>query len=482
MTQSSETPSPVPSASFSPPSQAGVLMGWSMHQVVVGSVGLLMIVAAMPMGRNLLDWANLPWAALTVASMVTVRGRSLWQLLMVRLGFALRRATGRTKWTVSPMAVDTTVGLVDLPGATGQRLRPWPVIDTEFGGAAFILDQASGEATAVIVTDARAWIFAPDRDKAGRAEAWSRVMREVMDMKGVKRVVTQARTLAVPHVPEPARRDDATMRDIREVEGSRLVAETRHDLVVSLTVDTGAVEDEIHAAGGGRAGVSQVLKERVCRLASLLPGTGTLNDRTMWADWAILRGMMKTMTDPSAWGLLNDLGQLPDDVPVSTSWIEYADRIRVDRMWAKTLWVDTWPSDRVMAGWLEPVTAQNRLQLVLTQAWRPKPESKAVKDLDTRMAELDRIIALSNRVKRPVDPKVLAEREEVLARRRQAAKDQGDVAFQGFLTVISPSKDQLHTDLARLRSTVGDGVHLDDLTAQQWAGWLAALPLGQAGR
>ncbi len=65
---------------------------------------------------------------------------------------------------------------------------------------------------------------------------------------------------------------------------------------------------------------------------------------------------------------------------------------------------------------------------------------------------------------------------------REVANDGGALEFQGFITVIAPNITQLEEDCLRLHNLCADVLHLDSLRNQQWAGWLLALPLGQASR
>ena len=188
----------IPSASFSPPSRAGVILWLKPHQLVLGGIPLALILLQVVQGGDMLSMRNIPLAVLIAVSAIDVNGRSLWQILATRLGFQLRRATGQTRWTVSPMAVDSVTSMIDLPGAAGERLRRVELVDTMFAGASYLEDLADGTVTAVLRADAANWMFAPSRAQAERAAGFREMQRVTCMLPGVRRVDTQMRCLMRP--------------------------------------------------------------------------------------------------------------------------------------------------------------------------------------------------------------------------------------------------------------------------------------------
>ena len=198
----------IPSASFSPPSRAGVVLWLKPHQLVLGGVPLALIILQVVRGQELIRTGNVPLVLLIAVSLIDVNGRSLWQILATRLGFQLRRATGQTRWTVSPMAVDSVTSMIDLPGAAGERLRRVNLVDTMFAGASYLEDLADGTVTAVLRADAANWMFAPSRTQAERAAGFREMQRVTCMLPGVRRVDTQMRCLMRP-APDDAPEGDS---------------------------------------------------------------------------------------------------------------------------------------------------------------------------------------------------------------------------------------------------------------------------------
>lgn len=472
------------SASFSPLSNAGVLLWWQRHQLIVGIIALAWILIPMlAAGRSLFDWANLPPAVVLGVDVVSVHGRSLWQIMAVRLGFALRRATGQTRWTMRPMSMRQTVGLVDLPGAAGQRMKPIEVVDTEYEGACFLWDKESGQATAVLHLMGSPLLFHRDEEKDMRAEAFSKIMEDMAEKPDVVRVVTQARSLLTPRPQNPAVPSTWVEQEADDMMDEKMTATMTHDMIVTVTVDPAKAKDAVRSLGGGVAGVSGLLKLRLTDLVdALVSGAGAdAASPVVWMDWWQIRAQMKQLVDPEAARVLNRRGELLDDVPVATSWSEYPKEIRVGDRWARTLWVDRWPHERVEIGFLDGLVAQSRMQMVFTQAWTVIPGDKADRRLDNRLAELERLQKLNASLGRAPSAKVSQEIGQLESRKEQLVSNPAEVGFQGFVTLLAGSRDQLDKGQRRLAGQ-NKLLHFDKMLGQQWAGWVAAQPLGQAGR
>ena len=473
----------IPSASFSPPSRAGVVLWLKPHQLVLGGVPLALIILQVVRGQELIRTGNIPLVLLIAVSLIDVNGRSLWQILATRLGFQLRRATGQTRWTVSPMAVDSVTSMIDLPGAAGERLRRVNLVDTMFAGASYLEDLADGTVTAVLRADAANWMFAPSRTQAERAAGFREMQRVTCMLPGVRRVDTQMRCLMRPAPDDAPEGDGFAERDARWVREHEMRMEPLYDVIIAITLDRRGIAREVKAAGGGAKGVSAVLKDRVLKCADMLAKAGINRGSVVWQDAQMLRGLMKTMSDPDAWMLLDRYGRLPDDIPVSSAYNVFDDRIQVDRTWSTTMWIDRWPGEEVMAGWLAELVAGglNR-QVILTESFRATTRGEEVRDVDNRISEIDRIIRLDRRIGREPDPALEKERHELESRRRQIGEEDAGIRFRGLVTLMASDENTLDMARSRAIGSMSGQLHFDKTISQQWEGWLAALPLGQAGR
>lgn len=472
------------SSSFAPISRAGFVAGRTKAQVAVVLAAILVAVVPLAFGASVWSWRIVICIAVAVLGAWNVHGRSLIGMLAVKLGFGMRKATGKTHWTVSPMAVNQVVGVIDLPDATGKRLRTFDIVGTEFDGAAFLWDRDNSEATAVLQLHALDWLFRSDGVRGERVSGWSTALKSCSDMPDVTRIVTQARVyyqLNDFHTSDEAG-GGFVAEDLAEAARDMRVS-CGHDMIVTITVDTSKTRGDAMKDAGSRAGVSRILADRVQSLVALLDRCGADLDDVRWLDAQQLRGQIKCMFSPEAAGLLDEYGGLPDDITLSTSWDEYRDDVHVDAMYLRTMWVDRWPYEPVEAGWLHNIVSNGRWPLILTQVWRPLPVEKAVHKLNNQLMELERREKINRFLDRPRSERDNREAAEAQIRKQEIANGYGDVEYLGYVTVSAPSLDLLDQATnwvdAQFRQKAA---HLDRLRSSQWAGLIAALPLGQAGR
>jgi hypothetical protein len=473
----------VVSQSFAPPSRAGWLAGRTRPQALLAFACVMTMVAPLPFGSSFLSWRSLVCVAVFVFVVWLHHGRSLLGLLALSLGFALRRATGMTRWSVSPFSVGRTVGLIDLPGGVGRRMRTLDVVNTRFSGASFLWDVTNGEAVAVLRLHAQGWLFQSDDVKNARVDGWARALQECAGLRDVSRIVTQAR--ALPHLN--ARSQDSGVEfvdeDVRAVEDGPLSASMGHDMLLAIVVDTSRTRGRDGRRAHTAEGVSEILSARVESVTDLLVGAGADTDDVWWLDAGQLRAQMKCLFNPDAGWMLDAAGRLSDEVPVSTHFDEFTRHVNVDGMLCSTFWVDRWPNEPVQAGWLAAVVGNGRHPLVFTQVWRPADTDRAEHRLDNRLQQLETIDLLNKKVGRPTSQRNANEVREIVLRKQEIADGFGNVDFQGFVTVLASDRARLREGEVFVQHQFRNAhAHLDSMFRQQWAGLVAALPLGQAGR
>jgi hypothetical protein len=501
------------SSTFVPLMRHKTLGIWFAHQVVIGlvCVFVLLVRIAFLHARFLSIW-TVVLVAVLVADLWLVHGRlSVWQVLLLRLGLLLRTATGSSKATVSPITSGATVAFIDVPGADGETVRPYRVINSgHYDGACFIWDSAQNEATVPLLLYSDGSQLASNVEKNARAEAFSTLLNAMREFPDVTRINIQSRALvrptdkggmAVDGVPLPPEPGPAA-RDLDALERGSLAKSMHHDYVLTMTVNPSM--DSGFAAGSGKAGriirslasatsgedrstvdqVSAILAERVDYLSGLLGAAGVTSGGVKWLCADQLRGEMKLLNDPDATSLLRADGSLPDDIPVQTSWREFTSMMSVGSSWARTYWIDAWPERRpVGAGWLTDLVRSPDINLIFTQAFRRQSNPEAKKTLDNLENEIKLMDDLRAKAKMPQDYEAMQEHRAVRQLLDSNARDKGHFRFQGFITVLSSSREQLENDCNRVEAlAAGDQIHLDKQANQQLARWVGALPLGLEGR
>lgn len=471
------------SASFSPVSNAGVILFWKTHQAVIGFMCIIWCLIPLFLGGSLFQLTNIPAFFILIISLVTFHGRSLWQIIAIRLGFGVREATGATRWTMSPMSAFSTVGYIDVAGVTDKIIKPVEVVNTDYNGACFLFDKENGQATAVLKMTAIPFLFLSADTQDERALAWSDLLSSLAEHKDIVRIVTQARSLPVENVRDDSftREEDFSKRDAGNV-NSQLHKVMSHDLILTVTVDVEKAQNFITTHGGGIRGISELLKTRLIPIVSFLEDAGIDKEFSiLWLNYGQVRGLMKTMVDPSSNTILSKHGELDDTIPVSTSYTEFANEVQVGSMYARTYWIDKFPEKSVYSGFLKQFIVQKTYSMVFTQVWRCIEGHKAQKVLGNRVAELERIKSINERVGRVSSKKYDQELESIRQRLEELPKFNAEVEFQGYVTLISPDLYVLN-DQTNMLVTKTSFVHYDRMICQQWVGWLNALPMGLAGR
>lgn len=469
------------SASFAPLLRKKTIAIWSAHQVAIAFLCIAVYVIALVSHVMPFSWRLLPLLALFIADLLVFHRMSIWQIIALKAGLMFRRATGRSKATVSPITVGSTVGFLDVPGS-GDEVDTYRIVNAgQFRGSCFLWDPRKGEATAPLLLQSLDARFLSAREKTARAVSFSNVMRSLADRPDIKRVTIQSRSLWKPTPRTAEAGESMADRDIVEVESKWLRRTMSHDCILCVTVDPSKAP-----AGMSRRAraedVGKLLIRRVTELCNQLEAAGVRRGSIWWLDSQQLRAQMKLLNDPDAFSLLKEYGRLPDDVPVQTAWKEYEDHMVVGNSCARTYWIDEWPDKRVPAAWLADLTGAADFQLICTQVFKHRSGRDAKKALDKQFNETETVRGFNTFLGRPDDESNENERLLLQEQREEAAKQHGDILFQGFLTVISPDLDSLKDDCARLAAKTDGRMHLDQMRDQQLHRWIGALPLGLEGR
>lgn len=486
---------PLYSSTFAPLLRPKAMLIWSWHQVLFGGAVLAVFMARTAFAHaGLFSLANLVLYAVLGFDLVTVRGLSLWQVGALKLGLLLRQATGASRSTYSPLTAGSTVGLVDVPGDEGESIQTYCVVNTgAFDGACLIWDSVRNEATAPILLRARSSQLADAQGKNARATAFSRALHSMAGKEDVVRVTIQARAL-LRATDRTEGLDGPAGQDVRELEEGQLDYAMGHDYLLGLTINPSkhgesTISGLIHNRLKGQDKVSvmdacEQLADRVMGLSAMLPNCGVDPDDITWLNADQLRGLEKTLTDPQAHRLLDGHGNLPADVPVQTSWREYSDHVAVGPSLARTFWVGKWAeTDPVGSDWLAAVNRCPDMQMIFTQVFRNRTKKEAKDQLDRQGNESGLITKARARLGIPTSEDNERARRTMDMLKHENSVNDGDIQFQGFVTVLAGDAEQLERDDKAVNALAeSHGLYLDRMRDQQMARWIGALPFGLEGR
>jgi hypothetical protein len=474
------------STSFARVPRQKALAFWSTHQVAVAFALIALFSLNLLAGRSPFSPFTLALCLVMAADLLVIRGLSIWQIIGTRLGFALLSATGRARSTVSPLTVGATVGLLDIPGNDGS-VDLYRIVNTAYEGACYVWDAAKGEATACIRVRGLDAQLASFSRLSSLSAQFSAAVATLRDKGDVTRVVIQSRALHAPVRPSgdgPADSGSLADRDIRYVEESVLSMPFEHDHVVTITVDPSKAQGE-SAARSTPADVSRLLSARVEELMGSLSGTGVDEAAAWkWLNMQQLRGLMKTLIDPTATALLDAKGRLPDDIPLALSWHAHATWMEVGPLFARTRWIDRWPDGKnpVFPSWLSNVTSATMTPMVLTQVFRARDEHTAKKQVTGQLHETETMSGINRRLGRSDDKRTVAEAARLDEHLADIANDGGDIEFQGFVTIFADSRDRLDAACSRFDGRTSKWIHMDAMRDQQLARFNGVWPLGLEGR
>lgn len=472
----------VPEASFAPLSRSGVVAGLSWAQIVIVAIGVVpTAVRAMsgdPAGAIAQAFLySLPVAALGAGSW---EGRSFVSRIATLGVFMLRKRLGQTRAVVDPMA-DREVGRINVPGAVGERVKTLSLVGTRFAGGAFLWDRGAGTATAVLRMTTRGWMLADPGTKAARARAFDELCRALADLEGVVRVVSHARTFPGSRT-ELARPGEGEWVDEEYdelLDHPTLGAVLHRDVLVALTVSKEQVKAEVKQAGGGIAGMSAVLADRVGSVLAYLPACGVRTEGASWLSEAQIRGAVRLAFDPKAASWLAEMdGQLPPDAILTGVVDEQLDHLVTDSAFHRTWWIERWPSTVVPAGYLSELLGGGLFPHVVTQVWEGVPIHKA--ELRLRRAESSHssVARLSEKIGRATTTDHDAEARELVQRRQELSNGFGDTRYAGYVTASAPSLAKLKEAESYINTNTGEA-RLNALRGQQYAAFVtSALPLG----
>ncbi|CAM3582807.1 SCO6880 family protein [Occultella aeris] len=473
----------VPSALLAPVRRSGVALGLSGGQLAITATAVTVaLVANVAGGWSTVArvwWVWLPLLALGVGSW---HGRSFLERIAVEALFGARAGLGKTAAAVD-VATYRTESRVEIPGAIGHRMHLLELVGTSFPGACMVWDAALGTATAVLRMPTRAWHLTSPAEQATRCAALGRACRSLSTLTGVIRVVTYARTIprTLDHLrPEQDRSlsDFATVEYGQLLDGAALGAAPYRDILVAITLDKAAVAAEVKRAGGGRAGVSRVLADRVKDFAADLPGCGVDLSGSAWMSGAAIRAACRLAFDPVAASWLDPREGISADYLVVTSPVEHRDHLEVDSALARTWWVERWPSEPVRGGFLARLIATGGFWHTVTQVWEPADVRASQKRLDNDQSAMDTMERVNRALKRDASAAQVAEQRALETRRADLVEGYGDVRYSVYVTGIAGDADGLEAIGRWLRQAAPD-TGMNPLPAQQWAAFAqAALPLG----
>lgn len=456
----------------------GVLLGLSMGQVSLVSVGVVILVLAEygSAMAGVLITAPL-WAAFFVVGLVSVRGRALVSWLPVVGHWMLRRMLRRTQWLSRPLQPDRG-GSVSIPGLQ----RHLELLISDATGAAYLADRQAGTVTAIVEVTGRGFVLADSALQDHRVGAWGRVLASLCQQPDVVRLQVLHRT--GPCGAASVRRWWATNAMTGAPWASRLMADLIADAELSADRQQCLIAVAIRCPGlrPEHAYETRALDQLLVTLASVLAAAEL--DVRGWLPPARLRHVVRSAYDPKGASLADPHAAAPTPgspwvgaMAASESW----DSLQTDSAHHAVYWIEEWPRSDVHPGFLQPLTLSPGARRIFTLLVEPVPASKAFREIRRAKVERAADAAQRSRIGRIEDEATRAEAADLVRREQDLVAGHGDMRFVGLVTVSANTRDELAAACRATETAAAQAMcELRLLAGQQGQAFAAAaLPLAR---
>lgn len=471
---------------FSRLSARGVLLGFSLAQLIALGVGVVTIVVAIYLGgMGAIGWAMPVWLTAGILGLVKVSGRALAEWLPILGNWGLRQFAGQTVYRVK-LSKPRPAGTLALPG-DAAALRQYE--DPE-SGACFIHDPHEMTLTAILAVGQPdpAFVLLDPSEQERRVAAWGRALSTVCRSGRIKHLQVLERTLPdagtgladwwQQHGSHDGSWVARTYADLVHRAGP---AGERHATTISIALDLRTSHRQIRTSGGGMKGAAAVLRQEMLTLTGALR-TAELRPEG-WLDAGAIAVILRTAYDPAVTATLERekaLGRnLATAGPVAVE--ERWNSIRTDSAWHAVLWISQWPQALVYPGFLTPILLAGGMRRCFSITYKPVPAAVAVRDI--RKKKVEHLSDMQQRAKigQIEDYTHQQEYQDVLQQESELASGHGVLRDVGLIAVSAATEEELEAAVARIeQAAVQASLETRRLVFQQAQAFaVAALPLAR---
>lgn len=479
-----EAETPRTTIRFGRRSSRGFLLGFSGARVAcIFTAAVTMIGGLFLGGATGLAATGTGWVPLLAGAFVRVNGSWLVDVFPTGGHYALRTATGQTRYLARPDK-PRPAGTLALPGdAAALRFH----LDTA-SGAVMVHDPHHHTLTAIARVTHPAYVLLGADEQQRRVNAWGRTLA------GLAATGTCAR-LQVLETTQPDSGQGITgwwdahgsreatqwaVGQYQQLMDTCAPAAATHRTLVALSLDMHAASRAIRHAGSGLVGAAAVLAQDMAGFESGLRSAEL--DLQAWLSPTELAGVLRLAYDPAAAATL-DADTVGHDLatagPVAVE--EHWDHLRHDTGHSAVLWVSEWPRIEVPAHFLHGLVFAPGVRKTISITATPSSTATALRDI--RKAKVSYLTDAAQKAKigSVADAADSQELTDVLDREQALIAGHADYRFTGLIAITATSKDDLDAAVAQVgRAAVGCGCETRLLAGQQARAFTtAALPLAR---
>lgn len=467
---------------FSRLTRRGVLLGLSLPQLIVLSVAILTVVAALYTAGGMgLAWTSPLWGALALLAVVPAGGRKMVEWVPIMARWVWRAYLGQLLFR-RRIVRPRPAGTLALPG-DAAALREWEDPET---GAAMIHDPHAQTLTVILGVSHPAFVLLDPGEQQRRVSGWGRVLASACRSGRIARIQVSERTLPDSgtglaewwrqHGTDDGSWAATTYKELIDRAGP---AGERHATTVSLALDMKAAARQIRTSGGGMRGAAAMLRQEMTSLTTALRAAELTS--TGWLTPGEVAVILRSAYDPAAGPALESHGALGRDlatagpVAVTETW----ERLRSDSAFHAVLWVTEWPRSQVYPGFLAPLVLSNGILRVLALHYTPVRADQAARDLRKKKTELISDAAQRRKIGQVEDAGASAELGDVLQQEADLTAGHGVLRVTGLVSVSAPTADGLDAAVAAIeQAAIQASCETRRLVGQQAQAFTAAaLPL-----
>lgn len=467
---------------FSRLTRRGVLLGLSVSQLVVLSIGVLSIVWAFYAGGGMLIAVTAPvWLFAAALAWVPVARRPLVEWIPVAFWWFWKITGGQMLYRRRIVA-PRPAGTLALPGDTA-RLREY---EDPVTGAGMIHDPAAATLTAVLSVTHPAFVLLDPGEQERRVASWGRVLATVCRSGRISMLQVLERTLPdsgsglaewwATHGTQNSSWASVTYAELIDRAGP---AGERHATTLSLSLDMRAAARQIRTAGGGVRGAAAVLRQEMSTLVAALRSADL--SPSAWLSCGQIAVILRSAYDPAVAASLERHGELGQSlatagpVAVNESW----SGLRTDSAHHAVLWVSEWPRSMVYPGFLAPLLLSTGIQRSFSLLCTPMRSDQAARDIRKKKTEYISDAHQRQRIGQIEDASQTAEFHDVLQQEADLTAGHGVLRYTGLISVSAVSADELDAAVAAVeQAAIQASCETRLLVGQQAQAFTAAaLPL-----
>jgi hypothetical protein len=269
--------------------------------------------------------------------------------------------------------------------------------------------------------------------------------------------------------------------DYRQLLEDAETTSSGHQALVTVTV----AERRVRSKGSQRSAANDALLEEVRLLTARLHAAGL--DADLPLSPAELRDVLRQGVDPhtppapsvspSVAAAAGVVGMSPG-APLATdaAW----SHVRVDNSTHRSFWIAEWPRLDMPPNWIEPLLMQQGAVRTISVIYEPVPPQRSRRQVDREATKLASDEEQRTRSGFRIGARHHRQQGALAEREAELVAGYAELCFAGFLTVSTPSPDELDGACGEyFQAAAQSGLELRPLHGRHDLGLLCTLPVGR---